>query len=128
VLCCDEWNEGESLGSRLRQKHLMNAQQVANAHSYFRFNKHFHPGNMSKDQTTVADSQAPIQDEPAPPTAPDPILNHQVKIEEGSVAYRPGGFHPVYIGDVFNDRYKVLNKIGYGIYSTVWLVKDLKNE
>lgn len=47
-------------------------------------------------------------------------------IEEGKDAYRPGGFHPVYIGDVFNDRYKVLNKIGYGQYSTVWLVKDLQ--
>ncbi|KAJ4171630.1 hypothetical protein NW754_013401 [Fusarium falciforme] len=47
-------------------------------------------------------------------------------VEEGKAAYQPGGFHPVYIGDVFNDRYKVLNKIGYGQYSTVWLVKDLQ--
>ncbi|CAI7592512.1 unnamed protein product [Penicillium discolor] len=47
-------------------------------------------------------------------------------IEEGTQAYRPGGFHPVYIGDVFKDRYKVLNKIGYGVYSTVWLVRDLQ--
>ncbi|KNG83928.1 CMGC protein kinase [Aspergillus nomiae NRRL 13137] len=46
-------------------------------------------------------------------------------IEEGTRAYRPGRFHPVYIGDVFKDRYKVLNKIGYGVYSTVWLVRDL---
>lgn len=46
--------------------------------------------------------------------------------EEGKAAYRPGGFHPVYIGDIFNDRYEVLNKIGYGGYSTVWLVKDLQ--
>ncbi|KAI8652250.1 Protein kinase domain-containing protein [Fusarium keratoplasticum] len=47
-------------------------------------------------------------------------------IEEGKAAYQPGGFHPVYIGNIFNDRYKVLNKIGYGQYSTVWLVKDLQ--
>lgn len=46
-------------------------------------------------------------------------------IEEGRDAYRPGGFHPVYIGDVYNERYKVLNKLGYGAYSTVWLVHDL---
>jgi len=44
--------------------------------------------------------------------------------EEGKEAYHPGGFHPVYIGDVFAGKYKVLNKIGYGIYSTVWLVED----
>ncbi|KAB8255138.1 kinase-like domain-containing protein [Aspergillus pseudonomiae] len=47
-------------------------------------------------------------------------------IEEGTQMYRPGGFHPVYIGDVFKDRYKALNKIGYGVYSTVWLVRDLE--
>ncbi|OAA34184.1 Protein kinase-like domain protein [Metarhizium rileyi] len=47
-------------------------------------------------------------------------------IEEGTQMYCLGGLHPVYIGDVFNDRYKVLNKIGYGVYSTVWLVRDLK--
>lgn len=46
--------------------------------------------------------------------------------EEGKAEYRSGGYHPVYIGDIFNDRYKVLNKIGYGRYSTVWLVKDLQ--
>ncbi|GAB1320079.1 hypothetical protein MFIFM68171_10289 [Madurella fahalii] len=46
-------------------------------------------------------------------------------IEEGRDAYRPGGFHPVYIGDVYADKYKILNKIGYGVYSTVWLVRDL---
>lgn len=49
-------------------------------------------------------------------------------IEESGNVYRPGGCHPVYIGDVYNDRYKVLNKIGYGVYSTVWLVKDLQHE
>ncbi|KAK4031604.1 serine-threonineeeee protein kinase [Parachaetomium inaequale] len=46
-------------------------------------------------------------------------------IDEGRDAYRPGGFHPVYVEDVYADKYKILNKIGYGVYSTVWLVKDL---
>lgn len=45
--------------------------------------------------------------------------------EEGRDAYRPGGFHPVYIGDVYANKYEVMSKIGYGRYSTVWLVKDL---
>lgn len=48
-------------------------------------------------------------------------------VEEGRDVYRPGGFHPVYIGDVYHDRYKVLNKIGYGGYSTVWLVRDIQD-
>ncbi|KAF8351008.1 hypothetical protein F5887DRAFT_1193424, partial [Amanita rubescens] len=40
--------------------------------------------------------------------------------------YRPGGLHPVSIGDVFADgRYKVLHKLGYGGSSTgVWLARD----
>lgn len=57
--------------------------------------------------------------------APQPDATSK-DIEEGKSAYRLGGFHPVYIGDVFNDRYKILDKIGYGQYSTVWLVKDLQ--
>jgi serine/threonine-protein kinase SRPK3 len=46
-------------------------------------------------------------------------------IEEGCNAYHVGGFHPVYVGDVFNGRYRVLNKIGYG---AVWLVQDAQRE
>lgn len=47
-------------------------------------------------------------------------------LEEGEEAYKPGGFHPVYIGDVYHSRYEVLSKIGYGGYSTVWMVRDLE--
>ncbi|KAF6809113.1 serine/threonine protein kinase [Colletotrichum musicola] len=45
-------------------------------------------------------------------------------IDEGRDVYRPGGLHPVYIGDIYHDRYEALNKLGYGVYSTVWLVRD----
>jgi len=38
--------------------------------------------------------------------------------------YRPGGYHPVAIGDVFQDKYRVLNKLGNGVYATVWLVEN----
>ncbi|KAM0542287.1 hypothetical protein ACHAPJ_012852 [Fusarium lateritium] len=42
--------------------------------------------------------------------------------------YRPGGYHPVSLGDVFNDgQFKVLRKLGDGAYSTVWLARDLGN-
>ncbi|KAH7906664.1 kinase-like domain-containing protein [Hygrophoropsis aurantiaca] len=39
--------------------------------------------------------------------------------------YRKGGYHPVHIDDILNERYRVVNKLGYGSYATVWLVKDL---
>ncbi|KAK6535961.1 hypothetical protein TWF281_000210 [Arthrobotrys megalospora] len=43
-------------------------------------------------------------------------------------AYRPGGYHPVHFGDFFhNRRYKVINKLGYGQYSTVWLARDTRS-
>ena len=48
------------------------------------------------------------------------------EIHEGTQVYRLGRFHPVYIGDVFKGRYKVLNKIGYDVYSTLWQVRDLE--
>ncbi|CAD6575108.1 MAG: hypothetical protein CYPHOPRED_005573 [Cyphobasidiales sp. Tagirdzhanova-0007] len=44
---------------------------------------------------------------------------------EWAEEYRPGGFHPVTLGDIFKDgRYRIIRKLGYGSYSTVWLVRD----
>ncbi|KAI0841440.1 kinase-like protein [Hypoxylon sp. FL0890] len=48
--------------------------------------------------------------------------------EEDLARYCPGGYHPVRIGDEFHSgRYKVVTKLGYGIYSTVWLARNLQN-
>jgi serine/threonine protein kinase len=39
--------------------------------------------------------------------------------------YRPGGFHPVAIGDVFAEgRYRVVHKLGFGGSSTIWLARN----
>ncbi|KAL2871721.1 uncharacterized protein BJX67DRAFT_167866 [Aspergillus lucknowensis] len=38
--------------------------------------------------------------------------------------YRPGGYHPVSIGDCLSDRYDVVHKLGFGSYSTTWLARD----
>lgn len=46
--------------------------------------------------------------------------------QEDSREYCPGGYHPIFIGDVYNGRYKVLRKLGWGHFSTVWLVWDMK--
>ncbi len=44
---------------------------------------------------------------------------------ENLEAYCPGGYHPISIGDQYQDgRYEVVHKFGYGSYSTVWLAKD----
>ena len=36
-----------------------------------------------------------------------------------------GGYHPVKIGELYNTgRYVVVRKLGWGHFSTVWLVRD----
>lgn len=36
--------------------------------------------------------------------------------------YKKSGFHPVHIEELHHSRYRVVHKLGYGSYSTVWLV------
>lgn len=47
-------------------------------------------------------------------------------IEEGEPPerYRPGGYHPLSIGDILHQRYHIVHKLGFGSYSTTWLAKD----
>ena len=46
---------------------------------------------------------------------------------EGDDEYGKGGYHRVAIGDRFhNNRYRVERKLGWGHFSTVWIVSDLK--
>jgi len=42
-------------------------------------------------------------------------------------SYRPGGLHPVDIGDTFQaERYRIVRKLGHGTSSTVWLAQDAR--
>lgn len=45
--------------------------------------------------------------------------------QEDKHEYKKGGYHRVKIGDVFKKRYKVIKKLGWGNFSTVWLCDDL---
>lgn len=38
--------------------------------------------------------------------------------------YEPGGYHPVMIGNLLHGRYRIVDKLGYGGYSTIWLARD----
>lgn len=45
--------------------------------------------------------------------------------DEGCDGYKPGGYHPVNIGDKFNaNRFTVIEKLGWGHFSTVWMTFD----
>lgn len=52
-------------------------------------------------------------------------LNLLFDKEENVLNYRPGGYHPVALGDTLSDgRYKICHKLGYGGFSTVWVARD----
>jgi serine/threonine protein kinase len=38
--------------------------------------------------------------------------------------YRPGGYHPLRIGDILHGRYRIVHKLGHGSFSTIWLARD----
>ncbi|KAK2821836.1 hypothetical protein FQN49_007622, partial [Arthroderma sp. PD_2] len=45
--------------------------------------------------------------------------------EEDSEDYCKGGYHPVSVGETYNNgRYIVVRKLGWGHFSTVWLSRD----
>ena len=54
------------------------------------------------------------------------VISDAEKLEEENWDwYKPGLFYPVRIGEVFQSRYQVLGKLGYGSRSTAWLCRDL---
>lgn len=56
---------------------------------------------------------------------PIPCERHMQPTEPLS-RYRPGGYHPVHLGDVYhNGKFQIIHKLGWGSYATVWLAKDL---
>ncbi|KAJ5374529.1 hypothetical protein N7517_006535 [Penicillium concentricum] len=55
-------------------------------------------------------------------------LYEPIEAVESSERYSAGGYHPVAIGDRFQDRYRVVHKLGHGGYSTIWLTKDEQSD
>lgn len=46
--------------------------------------------------------------------------------DEGADGYKRGGYHPVQLGERYgDDRYVVRRKLGWGHFSTCWLVEDV---
>ncbi|KEF59687.1 CMGC/SRPK protein kinase [Exophiala aquamarina CBS 119918] len=71
------------------------------------------------DSPTQADPESPSSstsdEDPAETTAD----------EEDSEDYCKGGYHPVHVGETYNNgKYIVVRKLGWGHFSTVWLSRD----
>ncbi|KAM9828240.1 SRSF protein kinase 3-like isoform X5 [Syngnathus typhle] len=69
---------------------------------------------------------------PAPPATfrlpHDQLLGSDDEEQEDPSDYYKGGYYPVTIGDLFNGRYHVVRKLGWGHFSTVWLCWDLQKK
>ena len=46
--------------------------------------------------------------------------------DEGIEDYKVGGYHAVHVGEIFLNRYIIIQKLGWGNFSTVWLSRDVK--
>ncbi|KAF7240192.1 SRSF protein kinase 3 [Varanus komodoensis] len=71
---------------------------------------------------------------PPVPTLPLPAANRGGQLgsddeeQEDPRDYCRGGYYPVKIGDLFNGRYHVVRKLGWGHFSTVWLCWDIQRK
>ncbi|XP_058499642.1 SRSF protein kinase 3 isoform X1 [Solea solea] len=67
---------------------------------------------------------------PPPELCPPPaqLLGSDDEEQEDPSDYCKGGYYPVKIGDLFNGRYHVVRKLGWGHFSTVWLCWDLQRK
>ena len=52
------------------------------------------------------------------------IYKSQLSNNDEDPEYSYFGYHPVFISEIY-DKYKIIEKIGYGGYSTVWKVEDI---
>eukprot|EP01017_Pseudomicrothorax_dubius_P036158 TRINITY_DN5153_c0_g1_i4.p1 TRINITY_DN5153_c0_g1~~TRINITY_DN5153_c0_g1_i4.p1 ORF type:complete len:729 (+),score=180.41 TRINITY_DN5153_c0_g1_i4:145-2331(+) len=77
-----------------------------------------------------------VEEEGATPVGPPPLKINPADVvddehdseDEGIEDYKAGGYHPVHIGEVIVGRYVIIQKLGWGHFSTVWLARDFKHD
>ncbi|XP_055509172.1 SRSF protein kinase 2-like isoform X9 [Leucoraja erinacea] len=86
---------------------------------------HKKPEAHHKAAAAAAPPPPPPLPEPVPPEQEEEILGSDDEEQEDPADYCKGGYHAVKIGDLFNARYHVIRKLGWGHFSTVWLCWDI---
>ncbi|RAL06582.1 kinase-like protein [Aspergillus homomorphus CBS 101889] len=84
--------------------------------------------SFSTGTTTSAPRTDYLQDARVFPTSGFESIQADHPVEEEELPdYQAHRFYPVRIGDIFESRYQVVAKLGYGSSSTTWLSRDLAN-
>ncbi|XP_054868746.1 SRSF protein kinase 3 isoform X3 [Amphiprion ocellaris] len=87
------------------------------------------PPVMSSATQQLTTPHTPLSPPPAEFTPPPAqLLGSDDEEQEDPSDYCKGGYYPVKIGDLFNGRYHVVRKLGWGHFSTVWLCWDLQKK
>ncbi|XP_047450778.1 SRSF protein kinase 1a isoform X2 [Mugil cephalus] len=81
-----------------------------------------------KQPANPRNRQQPQQLEASPqePEEPEEILGSDDEEQEDPNDYCKGGYHHVKVGDLYNGKYHVIRKLGWGHFSTVWLAWDIQ--
>ncbi|XP_053174361.1 SRSF protein kinase 1a isoform X3 [Scomber japonicus] len=73
-----------------------------------------------------ARQQPQLEASPQEPEEPEEILGSDDEEQEDPNDYCKGGYHHVKVGDLYNGKYHVIRKLGWGHFSTVWLAWDIQ--
>eukprot|EP01067_Filipodium_phascolosomae_P006517 Filipodium_phascolosomae@DN4787_c0_g1_i1.p1 len=85
--------------------------------------------NSESDQSaSVAEPSTNYEDEKYTSPNHNDDVEYGESDDEGNDGYRPGGYHRVQIGDVYKNRYVIIQKLGWGHFSTVWLAIDYEKQ
>ncbi|CAM9956183.1 unnamed protein product [Lampetra planeri] len=82
-------------------------------------------GAKTQQQQNKKYVRARVPSLPRVPSRYEEILGSDDEEQEDPNDYCKGGYHAVKIGDLFNGRYHVVRKLGWGHFSTVWLCWDM---
>uniref|UniRef100_A0A8C5HQQ2 non-specific serine/threonine protein kinase n=1 Tax=Gouania willdenowi TaxID=441366 RepID=A0A8C5HQQ2_GOUWI len=83
---------------------------------------------LRSSKSTNPRTRQPINLEVSPqePEEPEEILGSDDEEQEDPNDYCKGGYHHVKVGDLYNGKYHVIRKLGWGHFSTVWLAWDIQ--